>query len=104
VTDAGLARSLYVIVFKFDNYTHQRAWAESAERQTWLARVRPLCIDDVKETVLTGLERWFTLCAAPNVPPPPRYKMAVVTLCVIYSLSYALRLALAPVMAQCRRC
>src|ERR1700690_2633850 len=49
----------YVIVFKFDSYEHLRAWTESPLRKTWLDAVRPLCVDEFKETVLTGLETWF---------------------------------------------
>ncbi len=77
----------YVVVFKFDSYPHLRGWTESAERREWLDRVKPLVLDDFKETVLSGLETWFTLPAQPGVMPPPRYKMAVVTRLVIYPLS-----------------
>ncbi|HUJ61157.1 MAG TPA: antibiotic biosynthesis monooxygenase [Kofleriaceae bacterium] len=89
----------YVVVFKFDSYPHLRAWTESPERARWLEQVRPLVLDEFKETVLTGLERWFTLPTAPNLPPPPRYKMAAVTLLAIYPLSLALGLAFAPWVA-----
>jgi len=44
--------------------------------------------------VLTGLETWFTLPTQPNMTPPPRYKMAVVTLLVIYPLSLGMGAAL----------
>jgi hypothetical protein len=86
----------YVIVFKFDRYDHLRAWTGSAERRAWLEQVKPLVLDEYKETVLTGLERWFTLPMLPNVPPPPRYKMAAVTLLVVYPLSLGLGAALGP--------
>ena len=84
----------YVVVFKFDSYPHLRAWTESNERREWLDRVKPLAIDEYKETVLTGLETWFTLPAQPGVMPPPRYKMAIVTLLVIYPLSLGVGAAL----------
>jgi antibiotic biosynthesis monooxygenase (ABM) superfamily enzyme len=90
----------YVVVFKFDDYAHLRAWTESAERREWLDRVKPLVTDDFKETVLTGLETWFTLPAQPGVMPPPRYKMAIVTLLVIYPLSLATGAALARMPAE----
>ncbi len=85
----------YVVVFKFDHYRNLRAWTESAERRRWLAAVEPLVLDEFKEAVLTGLERWFTLPTQPNLPPPPRYKMAAVTLLVVYPLSLGLGAALA---------
>jgi uncharacterized protein len=84
------ARPEWGVVFKFDSYEHLRAWTDSIERRTWLERVKPHELDEFKETVLTGLERWFTLPALPGVPPPPRYKMALVTLVVVYPLSQAL--------------
>jgi uncharacterized protein len=80
----------YVVVFKFDSYTHLRAWTESAERRAWLAKVEPLVTDPFRETILTGLERWFTLPGQPNLPPPTRFRMATVTLLVVYPLSYGL--------------
>lgn len=89
----------YVVVFRFDRYSSLKRWTESAERKAWLARVEPLVLDEMREHVLTGLERWFTLSARPELPPPPRYKMALVTLCVIYPLATALGAALAPVLS-----
>lgn len=90
----------YVVVFKFDTYSHLRAWTESTIRARWLAEVRPLCEDDYKETVLTGLERWFTLPTQPNLPPPPRYKMATMTLLVVYPLSLGLGQLLTPPLSD----
>lgn len=90
----------YVVVFKFDSYPHLRSWTESEERHEWLDRVKPIVVDDFKETVLTGLETWFTLPAQPGVMPPPRYKMAIVTLLVIYPLSLAMGAALARMPAE----
>jgi hypothetical protein len=83
-------RPEYVVVFKFDSYAHMLGWTDSDERRAWLERVKPHVLDDFRETVLTGLERWFTLPALPGVPPPPRYKMATVTLAVVYPLSLGL--------------
>jgi uncharacterized protein len=83
-------RAEYVVVFKFDSYVHLAAWTDSPERHDWLERVKPLVLDEFKETVLTGLETWFTLPAKPGALPPPRYKMALVTFCVVFPLSQAL--------------
>jgi antibiotic biosynthesis monooxygenase (ABM) superfamily enzyme len=83
-------RPEWVVVFKFESYNALRGWTESLERRQWLERVKPHVLDEFKETVLTGLERWFTLPALPGALPPPRYKMALVTLLVVYPLSQAL--------------
>jgi len=65
-------------------------------RAEWLDRARSLCIDDFKETVLTGFERRFTLPASPNLPPPPRDKMVAITLLAIFPLSQACGALLGP--------
>lgn len=91
-------RPEYVIVFKFDTYEHLRAWTESSIRKEWLRRAEPLVLDEYKETILSGLETWFTLPAQPNLPPPPRYKMACVTGLVVYPLSMGLTSLLKPVL------
>ena len=90
----------YVIVFKFDSYPHLRAWTESPARRRWLDEVRALCEDEFKETVLSGLETWFTLPARPGLPPPPRYKMAVVSLLVIFPLGQGLGSLLGPLLGD----
>ena len=69
----------YRIVFRFDRASNLRAWEDSEERQHWLEKSRPLLREEEKVHVLTGLETWFTLPSRPAEPPPPRYKMAVVT-------------------------
>jgi antibiotic biosynthesis monooxygenase (ABM) superfamily enzyme len=84
----------YVVVFRFDNYPHLRAWTQSAERRYWLQKRKPLVLDDEqKETVLEGLEFWFTL---PGQPPPPRIKMALLTMLVAYPLMYGIAMLLRP--------
>jgi antibiotic biosynthesis monooxygenase (ABM) superfamily enzyme len=89
----------YLVVFKFDNYAHLRGWTESDIRHRWLEKVQPLVLDEFKETVLTGFERWFTLPARPGLAPPPRYKMASVTALVVYPLSFGLSNGLKPWLA-----
>ena len=69
----------YRIVFRFDHASNLRAWQDSEERQHWLEKSRPMLREEEKVDVLTGLETWFTLPSKPAEPPPPRYKMAVVT-------------------------
>ncbi len=86
----------YVIVFRFTSYSTLRGWTESTERQAWLEKVKPFVLDDYRETALTGLEAWFTVPSKPGQAPPPRYKMAAVTLLVVYPLSMGLSSALLP--------
>jgi antibiotic biosynthesis monooxygenase (ABM) superfamily enzyme len=93
------ARPEYVVVFKFDRYEHLCAWTESPVRAQWLEKAKPLCVDPFKETVLSGLETWFTLPAQPGLMPPPRYKMAIMSAGVVYPLSFGLNALLRPVLS-----
>jgi antibiotic biosynthesis monooxygenase (ABM) superfamily enzyme len=85
----------YVIVFKFDHYSNLKRWVDSPVRAEWLERVKPLCLDEYREQILTGLETWFTLPAKPGMMPPPPWKMAVVTLGVVWPLGLGISGALA---------
>jgi antibiotic biosynthesis monooxygenase (ABM) superfamily enzyme len=49
---------------------------------------------------LTGLESWFTLPADPGAPPPPPYKMALVTWALILPLITAIVYFLGPTLAE----
>jgi antibiotic biosynthesis monooxygenase (ABM) superfamily enzyme len=93
----------YVVVFKFDTYSHLKGWTESPERRQWLERVKPLAVDDLREQTLTGLERWFTLSDKPGLTPPPRYKMASLSLLVVYPLAQGLSWGLGPLLAAVPR-
>ena len=88
----------YRIVFRFDRESNLHAWETSEERRRWLKRVRPLLKEEEKVSVLTGLETWFTLPSKPAEPPPPRYKMAVVTWLAVFPLITTIFLALGSVL------
>ncbi len=88
----------YRIVFRFDRESNLHAWEISEERHRWLKRVRPLLKEEEKVSVLTGLETWFTLPSKPAEPPPPRYKMAVVTWLAVFPLMTTIFLALGSVL------
>ena len=74
----------YKIVFRFDHESNLRTWEASEERHSWLRKSRPLLREKEKVQVLSGLETWFTLPAKADEPPPPRYKMAVVTWLAVF--------------------
>ncbi len=74
----------YKIISRFDHASNLHAWENSEERRRWLRQSRPLLHEEVKVHVLTGLETWFTLPSKPAEPPPPRYKMAIVTWLAVF--------------------
>jgi uncharacterized protein len=71
----------YRTVYRFDSVAHLHAWLDSPRTQ-----------------VLVGLEGWFTLPTQPGVPPPPPYKMALVTWATIFPLITGVVVATAPLL------
>jgi antibiotic biosynthesis monooxygenase (ABM) superfamily enzyme len=63
----------------------------------WSA-AEPHVIGPMGTQVLTGLETWFTLPGHPGVPPPPRYKMAILTWITIFPLIALVVILLGPLL------
>jgi antibiotic biosynthesis monooxygenase (ABM) superfamily enzyme len=90
----------YRIVYRFDSLAHLHAWLDSPEHAAWLQRAEPHVAGPMRTQVLTGLESWFTLPTQPGVPPPPRYKMAVLTWVTIFPLITLVVVATAPLLGS----
>jgi len=90
----------YRIVYRFDSAAHLRAWLDSPERAAWLARAEPHVAGPMRTQVLTGLEGWFTLPTQPGAPPPPPYKMAILTWVTIFPLITLVVVASAPLLGR----
>jgi uncharacterized protein len=88
----------YRIVYRFDTAEHLRAWLDSHERAVWLERAEPHVIGPMRTQFLTGLETWFTLPGGQATPPPPPYKMALVTWITIFPLITLVVVVLGPVL------
>ncbi|MBM0740989.1 antibiotic biosynthesis monooxygenase [Phormidium sp. CLA17] len=88
----------YRIVFKFDRVSHLKQWEASAIRQKLLERAKHLTVGSSQVSILTGLETWFTLPQQPSVPPPPRYKMMVISGITIYVLISLINLLIVPLI------
>jgi uncharacterized protein len=76
----------YRTVYCFDSPAHLHAWLDSAEHAAWLARAEPHVAGPMRTQVLVGPESWFTLPGQPGAPPPPLYRMALVTWATIFPL------------------
>jgi uncharacterized protein len=78
----------YVLVVRWRDFESSRRWVDSSERARWLALLEPLTEPDTRVEQRCGLETWFTLAPgdAGGPPPPPRYKMAVVSFLAVYPL------------------
>jgi uncharacterized protein len=89
----------YRIVYRFDDAGHLRDWLDSDEHQAWLVRAEPHVIGPMRTQFLTGLESWFTLPGQPGAPPPPPYKMALLTWITIFPLITGVVIVLGPLIA-----
>ena len=88
----------YRTIYRFDSAAHLKAWLDSPQRAAWLERAEPHVAGPMRTQVLVGLEGWFTLSAQPGVPPPPPYKMALVTWATIFPLITGVVVATAPLL------
>jgi antibiotic biosynthesis monooxygenase (ABM) superfamily enzyme len=93
---ASAAAGEYRIVYRFDSREHLRAWLDSDEHEAWLQRAEPHVIGPMGTQFVTGLETWFTLPGEPGTPPPPPYKMALVTWATIFPLITLVVLVIGP--------
>jgi uncharacterized protein len=80
----------YRTVYRFDSEEHLRAWLDSDEHAAWLERAEPHVIGPIRTSFVTGLETWFTLPGQPGAPPPPPYRMALLTWITIFPLITAI--------------
>jgi antibiotic biosynthesis monooxygenase (ABM) superfamily enzyme len=89
----------YRTLFAFDSDAHMQGWKQSRERKEWLDRIAEVTYGDAAMRVLSGLEGWFALPAAPTRPPPPRWKMAAVTWFGIFPLVLVFSNLVGPVLS-----
>ncbi|MGB5633561.1 MAG: hypothetical protein WBM44_07280 [Waterburya sp.] len=95
---SSLADNEYRIIFKFDRASNLKIWEESECRRQWLARAESLRLEPARIRIITGLETWFTLPSPQVISPPPRYKMATVTLLTLFPLIQLANITLAPLL------
>lgn len=93
----------YRLVVKYDSPENLRRWERSPEAAHWFAKLAKLEAKPAVFDRLCGLETWFELPrlkAGPTpIVPPPRYKMALVTLVGVLPTITALLYLMAPLMA-----
>jgi uncharacterized protein len=90
----------YRTVYRFASAEALRRWLASDERAAWLERAEQHAAGAMRTRYLTGLEGWFTLPAEPGAPPPPPYKMALLTWITITPLITGVVLALEPLLEE----
>lgn len=76
----------HVLIFSFDSPETLAAWEHSDERAAWLKKAEPLIDGEISVQKVSGLEYWFQLPSSAGRAPPPRWKMAAVTIVALYPL------------------
>lgn len=90
----------YVIVLQFDRQENLDRWLHSDIRRSWIERSTEMTEEPERRAETTGLEHWFTLPGRPERRPPPRLKMALLTMLAAYPTILGLNLLLGPVMKK----
>lgn len=94
--------SEYVVITQFDSTESLEAWLGSADRESWMSRLRAIDICQEDVSTLAGMERWFTLSHSASALPP-RYKTAALVLLGLYPLVLVLDVVLGPLLADLPR-
>lgn len=84
------------ILRRFADDAARAAFYASPAFAAWQASIAPLTEGPACTEVVTGMEAWF---ATPGVTPPPRWRMALVTLLGVYPLSLLLPWLLRPLVS-----
>lgn len=87
----------YGILRTFANKEERESFYASPMFKAWEQRARALTEGEPEYRELHGLEAWFR---TPNLPPPPRWKMAVATFAGVYPTVMVLSLTLGPLAGQ----
>jgi antibiotic biosynthesis monooxygenase (ABM) superfamily enzyme len=82
ITPDASMRTHRVVVCRFANEDSLKAWEESEEHNRLMQEAEEFSTPRLQRA--TGLETWFTLPGEGAMVPPPRWKMALVTLIGIY--------------------
>ncbi len=74
----------HVVVLRFEEYEHLRAWMGSLERVEWEKRLDIMTTGEIRQEA-HGFEPCFILPDRPGTPTPPaKYKMTVLTIVALY--------------------
>ncbi len=86
----GSGSRVYGILRRFENAEARDEFYRSSLFEDWKQKVAGLVEGEPRYERLSGLETWFTLPGQWAIVPPPRWKMALVTLAAVDPLSLLL--------------
>ena len=93
-TSGGL--KTFTSVLRFCSTAHVQHWLDSEDRQALILEAAPMLADGDTTEVAVANEFWFQP-PSENAVPPPRWKQAVVSLCVILPLTLLVPIIWGPV-------
>lgn len=85
----------YFTLQRFETHAALQNWLQSPQRLERLQQLDELTEDNPEPTEMTGLETWFRL-PGQSGKHIPRWKMAIVTFCVIYCFALLLTIIVVP--------
>jgi len=90
----------YVVIVKFDNYVHFRAWIASPLYRRWMEKSHHLISARSHQHQPNGMELWFTLPrhATPKQAEAAYYKKVILGVLSVYPLILLANLLLNPVL------
>lgn len=77
---------VFAIILRFDTYANLTSWNDSAQKARQIALSKNLFEEVTPETKLTGLEFWFTNKRQIGRVQPTKWKMLIITVCIIFTL------------------
>ena len=86
------------VVLRYRTEADLCTWRKSRTARTSRARLEALTIGAPQVNRVHGMETWFSLSDRRDVSPPPKWKMALVSISAIYPLILFLQPALAPLV------
>jgi len=89
----------YTVLDRFATEEDRRRFTELPEYRTWMGHLREVSEADPEIEEMGGLAFWFTHPGRPERKPPPRIKMAVLTLLGVYPLTMLYPMLVVPVTA-----
>ncbi|AQY65886.1 antibiotic biosynthesis monooxygenase [Pseudomonas veronii] len=89
--------SLFTCVLRYRSTDDLQRWLDSPERKTLIEEAAPMLADGDHTEIGAVNEFWFTP-QADSVAKPPRWKQAVVTLCVILPLTLLVPIVWGPIL------
>jgi uncharacterized protein len=89
----------YITVQRFETHHALQRWLMSPQRLERLAALDELTEDSLQPEEMTGMETWFRL-PGQSGRHIPRWKMTIVTFCVIYVFVLLLTVVLVPRVAH----